>query len=138
MNFCKAITTPRDDVSTHDYLYPIIKDTFKMTGGGNNDSEEGNGETEGEGATEKKGLFKRVKDKLKDKLKKDNNYYNNNAVEARAEARGKSRDKAYDIFVFVLGVILYILYLPIKPWLWISKEAFGSLQRLYSGTIVPL
>ena len=59
-------------------------------------------------------LFKRVKDKLKEKLKKDNNYYNNNEVEARAEARGKSRDKAYDIFVFVLGVILYILYLPIK------------------------
>ena len=37
MNFCKAITTPRDDVSTHDYLYPIIKETL-MTGGGNNEN----------------------------------------------------------------------------------------------------
>lgn len=127
MNFCKAITTPRDDVSTHDYLYPIIKDTFKMTGGGNNDSEEGNGNSNNGNENENS-----------NNGKKANNFYNNNVVQARAEARGKSRDKAYDIFVFVLGVILYILYLPIKPWLWISKEAFGSLQRLYSGTIVPL
>ena len=38
----------------------------------------------------------------------------------------------------VNDIYSYILYLPIKPWIWISKEAFGSLQRLYSGTIVPL
>ena len=132
MNFCKAITTPRDDVSTHDYLYPIIKETFKMTGGGNNNgnSENGNSENGNSGNGNE--------NENSNNGKKPNNFYNNNVVQARAEARGKSRDKAYDIFVFVLGVILYILYLPIKPWIWISKEAFGSLQRLYSGTIVPL
>ena len=94
MNFCKAITTPRDDVSTHDYLYPIIKETFKMTGGGNNNGNSGNGNSNnGNDGNENENS---------NNGKKPNNFYNNNEVQARAEARGKSRDKAYDIFVFVL------------------------------------
>ena len=62
----------------------------------------------------------------------------NELFKQQLQERKKGRESTYKFFVEVLGWIFYILYLPLKPWIWIVTESSKKLQNLYSGMIVPL
>ena len=118
MNFIQALSTNRDDIGFHDYLQPLIKE-LPMKGGSvskpkpeDEPAEEEPAEEEIENKTE---LF-----------------------EEQLQERKEGRESSYKFFVEVLGWIFYILYLPLKPWIWIVTETSKKLQNLYSGMIVPL
>lgn len=53
-------------------------------------------------------------------------------------ARIERQKKAYQIMVKILGFMLALLYLPLKPWIWMIKSSVKNFRKLHSGTIVPL
>lgn len=131
MNFIQALSTNRDDIGFHDYLQPLIKE-LPMKGGFSsirNDTSPW--------------LINTIKPKNDgtDKKKKDLDQDQENKTELfeeQLQERKEGRESSYKFFVEVLGWIFYILYLPLKPWIWIVTETSKKLQNLYSGMIVPL
>ena len=58
--------------------------------------------------------------------------------EAEDAERIERQKKAYQIMVKILGFMLALLYLPLKPWIWMIKSSVKNFRKLHSGTIVPL
>jgi hypothetical protein len=153
MNFIQALSTTRDDIGFHDYLQPLIKE-LHMKGGSNPNpepkkkpaepkekpaepkekpaepaKEEPAKEEPTEPAEEKPAEEEPTEEEIENK---------NELFKQQLQERKKGRESSYKFFVEVLGWIFYILYLPIKPWIWIVTETSKKLQNLYSGMIVPL
>ena len=57
---------------------------------------------------------------------------------AEDAARIERQKAAYKIMVKILGFMLALLYLPLKPWIWMIKSSVKNFRKLHSGTIVPL
>lgn len=133
MNFIQALSTNRDDIGFHDYLQPLIKE-LPMKGGfssirnGIDTSRllmDIPGKNDGTDKKKKKDLDQDQENKTE-------------LFEEQLQERKEGRESSYKFFVEVLGWIFYILYLPLKPWIWIVTETSKKLQNLYSGMIVPL
>ena len=129
MNFVNAISTPRDEIEHFDYMKPIVREV--LSGGSIVDAVQGKAPlTKKEKREDFWGQFGSFGDVILDRREK----LNAMTLEDRREAR----QEAYKVFIKIIGFILYLFYLPIKPWIWIAQRSFNNFQKLYSGMIVPL
>ena len=143
MNFIQALSTTRDDIGFHDYLQPLIKE-LHMKGGSNSKLEptepiEKPTEPIEKPAEPAKEEPTEPKEEPNEEEPAEEEIENKNELfKQQLQERKKGRESSYKFFVEVLGWIFYILYLPLKPWIWIVTETSKKLQNLYSGMIVPL
>ena len=133
MNFIQALSTTRDDIGFHDYLQPLIKE-LPMKGGDFSSKKKDidTSRLQMDSSSKNDGTDKKKKDLDQDQENKTELF------EEQLQERKEGRESSYKFFVEVLGWIFYILYLPLKPWIWIVTETSKKLQNLYSGMIVPL
>ena len=129
MNCINAVLTPRDEISQHGYMKPLVQEVLR--GGAIVQAVEGKTpRTKQEKREDFWGKYGRFGDVMLDKREK---------LDAMTlEDRREAREKAYKTFVKIIGFILFLFYLPLKPWIWIAKRSFSNFQKLYSGMIVPL
>ena len=54
------------------------------------------------------------------------------------EERAEARKRFFAIILKIFGAVLYILYLPLIPWIKITQSVFNNMGDIFSGTLMPL
>ena len=54
------------------------------------------------------------------------------------EERAEARRKFFAVIMKIFGAVLYILYLPLIPWIKITQSVFNNMGDIFSGTLMPL
>ena len=114
MNFVNALSTPRDSIGHHDYLMPLCKETNIMKGGYNMSSF----------------YDERLSQEQKKMLRE--------AAEKFDKQLAEMERAAYETLVGIIGFIIALIYLPVRPWIWMLKKTKKNLEKLHMGTIAPL
>jgi hypothetical protein len=55
-----------------------------------------------------------------------------------AEERAEARRQFFESIVKVFGAIMYLLYLPLIPWIKITKSVLNNMGKIFNGTLMPL
>lgn len=54
------------------------------------------------------------------------------------EERAEARRRFFAVIMKIFGAVLYILYLPLIPWIKITQSVFNNMGDIFSGTLMPL
>lgn len=54
------------------------------------------------------------------------------------EQKAEARRQFFEAIIKVFGAIMYLLYLPLIPWIKITKSVFNNMGKIFNGTLMPL
>ena len=117
-------------IDKNSLLYKTLEfnEKYLLSGGGNNNSKSSNEESGNSGGNEGDnggGNENENKKSWKDKLPN---------LEERAEARRQF----FAVIMKIFGAVIYILYLPLIPWIKITQSVFKNMGGFFNDTLMPL
>ena len=54
------------------------------------------------------------------------------------EERAEARRQFFAVIMKIFGAVIYILYLPLIPWIKITQSVFNNMGGFFSRTLMPL
>jgi len=111
-------------IDKNSLLYKTLEFNEKYLLSGGNNSNSSNEESGNSGGNEG-GNENENKKSWKDKLPN---------LEERAEARRQF----FAVIMKIFGAVIYILYLPLIPWIKITKSVFKNMGGFFNDTLMPL
>src|SRR6056300_1186891 len=57
---------------------------------------------------------------------------------ANLEERAEARRQFFAVIMKIFGAVIYILYLPLIPWIKITQSVFKNMGGFFNDTLMPL
>lgn len=127
MNLVEAIYTPRDKVTESFNTYMIKNTIQNQLGGSNNDNDNYNEESNDN--SKKSAKQNKLRKKAERRAENEENKY---------KVYKDARRDSYRKIIKGLGIVFYILILPLLPWYYIIKNTKNNLNNLFNNMMKPL
>ena len=120
-------------IDKNSLLYKTLEFNEKYLLGGGNESSSSNKESEK--SEESEG------NEPTNASENENNNENENKSKSKLpnfEERAEARRQFFAVIMKIFGAVIYILYLPLIPWIKITQSVFNNMGGFLSGTLMPL